>query len=116
MKISISYKHVDSREEAETQCQRHIAKLSKLLKTYEPDLVQLHGVFTKNPHNQEYSFSLNLSLPTGTLHATGVGDSLRVSCKKAFAELESQVKKHQARLRKDYEWKRKRPRARAIEA
>jgi hypothetical protein len=28
-------------------------------------------------------------------------------------ELQEQVKKHQSRLRKDYEWKRKRPRAAA---
>jgi ribosomal subunit interface protein len=111
MKISISYKHVDAHETAEKQSDRHIAKLSRLLKSYEPDLVQLHGVFSKNSHNQEHSFSLNLSLPTGTLHATGVGDTLRASCKQAFTELEVQVKKHQSRLRKDYEWKRKRPRS-----
>jgi len=110
MKLSISYKHVDARETVEKQSERHIAKLSRLLKSYEPDLVQIHGVFSKNSHNQEHSFSLNLSLPTGTLHATGVGDTLRASCKQAFTELEVQVKKHQSRLRKDYEWKRKRPR------
>jgi ribosome-associated translation inhibitor RaiA len=50
-----------------------------------------------------------LSLPTGTLHATAASTSVRSSCKKAFTELEAQVKKHQSRLRKDYEWKRKRP-------
>jgi len=111
MKISISYKHVDAHETAEKQSERHIAKLSRLLKSYEPDLVQLHGVFSKNSHNQEHLFSLNLSLPTGSLHATGVGDTLRASCKQAFTELEVQVKKHQSRLRKDYEWKRKRPRS-----
>jgi ribosomal subunit interface protein len=110
MKLSISYKHVDAHEEAEKQIQRHIAKISRLLKSYEPDLVQLHGVFSKNPHNQEYSFSLNLSLPTGTLHATGTGENVRASSKQAFSELEVQLKKHQERLRKDYEWKRKRPR------
>ena len=110
MRLSISYKHVDARETVEKQSERHIAKLSRLLKSYEPDLVQLHGVFSQNSHNQEHSFSLNLSLPTGTLHATGVGDTLRASCKQAFTELEVQVKKHQSRLRKDYEWKRKRPR------
>lgn len=110
MKISISYKHVDAHEEAEKQIQRHVAKISRLLKTYEPDLVQVHGAFSKNPHNQELSFSLNLSLPTGTLHATGTGENVRASCKKAFSELEIQLKKHLERLRKDYEWKRKRPR------
>jgi hypothetical protein len=35
---------------------------------------------------------------------------MRTSCKQAFSELEAQVKKHQAKLRKDYEWKRKRTR------
>jgi len=116
MKFSISYKHVDSHETVEEQSARHLNKLGRLLKSYQPDLVQLHGVFSKNPHNQEHAFSLNLSLPTGTLHATGTGENVRASCKKAFSELESQVKKHQERLRKDYEWKRKRPRARPIEA
>jgi ribosomal subunit interface protein len=116
MKLSISYKHVDAHDAVEKQNARHVEKLSRLLKSYEPDLVQLHGVFSKNPHNQEHTFSLNLSLPTGTMHATGVGDTVRASCKKAFSELEVQVKKHQARLRKDYEWKRKRPRSLPVEA
>jgi ribosome-associated translation inhibitor RaiA len=113
MKLSISYKHADSREAAENETERSIRKLTRLLKAYEPDLVQLHGMFTKNPHNAEHSFSLNLSLPTGTLHATGTGETVRSSCKQAFSELEMQVKKHQSRLRHDYQWKRKqRPRAR----
>jgi ribosomal subunit interface protein len=116
MKLSISYKHVDSHGSLEPQTERHMNKLGRLLKSYQPDLVQLHGVFSKNPHNQEHSFSLNLSLPTGTLHATGTGSNVRASCKQAFSELEVQVKKHQARLRKDYEWKRKRPRTRPIQA
>jgi ribosome-associated translation inhibitor RaiA len=116
MKLSISYKHVESHNGIEPETTRNANKLARLLKAYDPDLVQLHGVFSQNPHNHERSFSLNLSLPTGTLHATGVGDTLRASCKKAFSELQVQVKKHQQRLRKDYEWKRKRPRPGSIEA
>jgi hypothetical protein len=34
-----------------------------------------------------------------------------MSARKAFVDLEKQIKKHQARLRKDYEWKRKRGKA-----
>ena len=111
MKLSISYKNVEQHQAAEKEVERHTSKLKRLLKTYEPDLVQLHGVFTQNPHRPELSFSLNLSLPTGALHATGTGANARASCKQAFSELQTQVKKHQARLRKDYEWKRKRPRS-----
>ena len=111
MKLSISYRNVEQHKPAEKEVELYAGKLSRLLKSYEPDLVLLHGVFSKNSRREENSFSLNLSLPTGTLHATGTGDNVRASCKQAFTELESQLKKHQSLLRKDYEWKRKRPRA-----
>jgi len=114
MKISISYKHVDSREPVEAEAARYLEKLGKLLKSYAPDLVQLHGSLEQRPRKLEYAFSLNLTLPTGTLHVTGMGPDLRLSVKNAFAELEGQVKKHQSRLRKDYQWKRKRARASAF--
>ena len=111
MKISISYRHVESAQALEKALDRHTSKIAKLLKSYEPDLVQLHGGFEKQPHRAEYSFSANLSLPTGTLHANAEGPDPATSARKAFVELESQIKKHQARLRKDYEWKRKRGKA-----
>ena len=109
MKLSISYKHVEWQKPAEAEVERHVRKLNKLLQSYAPDLVQLHGVFGKNSHKAEQSCILNLSLPTGTLHATAASTSVRTCCKKAFTELVAQVKRHQSRLRKDYEWKRKRP-------
>lgn len=114
MKLSISYKHVQSQESVEKEVKRHVDKLNKLLKSYSPDLVQLHGVFAGNAHKEEQSCTLNLSLPTGSLHATGTGKNVRASCKKAFRELEAQVKKHQALVRRDYQWKRKRPREREV--
>jgi ribosomal subunit interface protein len=105
MNLSISHKHADPKVEADTA--RAVAKLERLLKCYEPDLVLLHGVFSQSQHTQDHTFSLNLSLPTGTLHSTATADNVRAACKKAFSELESQVKKHQSRLRHDHEWKRK---------
>jgi len=109
MKVSINYKHVESHKPVEAEAQRHIAKLEKLLKSYAPDLVQLHGTFSKMPRTEEPSFALTLSLPTGALHASGAGATVRTSCKKAFSDLEAQVKKHQAKLRKENEWRRRKP-------
>lgn len=114
MKISISYKHVDLRDPVEAEVDHYLGKLGRLLKSYSPDLVQLHGAFEKHPRKEEYSFSLNLSMPTGTLHATGNTPDVRGSVKQAFSELEGQVKKHQSRLRHDYQWKRKRRREPAL--
>jgi ribosome-associated translation inhibitor RaiA len=108
MKISYSHTHADVREVVERESHHHVEKLNRLLKRYAADLVQLHGCLDKTPRKSEYQLSLNLILPTGTLHATGTGTEIRPTVKMAFAEIEVQVKKHQGKLRKDYIWKRKR--------
>jgi ribosomal subunit interface protein len=110
MKITYSHIEPEFRQAVERESQRHIEKLNRLLKRYAPDLVVLHGSLEKTPRKTEYTFSVNLTLPTGTLHASAAGADVRASAKAAFAELESQVKKHQEKLRKDYVWKRKRAR------
>jgi ribosome-associated translation inhibitor RaiA len=113
MKVAINYKDVEKHKPAEKEVSRFVSKLSRLLKSYDQDLLQLRGSFSQNPRNSEYIFSANLVLPSGTLHATGSAAHLSACCKQAFGELEEQVKKHKERIRKDYEWKRKRPRVRA---
>jgi ribosomal subunit interface protein len=108
MKITYSHIEPEFQEAIEHETERHAQKLNRLLKRYAADLVHLHGSLEKTPRKTEFNFSVNLNLPTGTLHATGVGADALGSAKAAFAELEKQVKKHQAKLRKDYVWKRKR--------
>src|SRR6266436_413804 len=49
MKLSINFKHVESHKPIEVEVERHAAKLRKLLQSYSPDLVQLHGAFSKTP-------------------------------------------------------------------
>jgi len=110
MKITYSQIEAEVRESIDKECAHHIEKLNRLLKRYDPDLVQLHCTVEKTPHRIEFAFSLNLTLPTGSLQATGRGSDARAGAKVAFAELEGQVKKHQEKLRKDYVWKRKRSR------
>jgi ribosome-associated translation inhibitor RaiA len=110
MKITYSQIEAGARESIEKECARHVEKLNRLLKRYDPDLVQLHCTLEKTPRRIEFAFSLNLVLPTGSLQATGCGSDARGGAKVAFAEIEGQVKKHQEKLRKDYVWKRKRPR------
>lgn len=111
MKVSYSQIAADARESVETECERHIAKLDKLLKRYASDSIQLHCTLEKTPRRTEFAVSLNLTLPTGSLQATGRGADVRIGTKAAFAEIEGRLKKHQEKLRKDYTWKRKRPRA-----
>ena len=112
MKLTLRNAHEEWRVPVEKETLRQAAKLERLLKRYAPDLVQLHADIEKHVRKESYTFTINLSLPTGTLHATGEGSDVLASVKAAFAEICAQCKKHQALLRKDYEWKRKRPRAR----
>jgi ribosomal subunit interface protein len=109
MKTAISYKNVDVPSTVEPAVERHIEKIEVLLQSYDPDLVQLHCSFEKHTKRSTYAFDVSVSLPSGTLHATAEAVNAVTSARKGFSELESQIKKHQSRLRKDYEWKRKRP-------
>jgi ribosomal subunit interface protein len=108
MKITYSHIEVEVRKVVEPDVKHAIEKLQKLLKRYAPDLVHLHSSMEKIERTAQFCFSLNLALPTGTLHAVATADDARSSAKGAFAELEGQLKKHQEKLRKDYVWKRKR--------
>ena len=110
MKTSFNYKQVQLREETEKEVNANAKRLEKFLKRFAPDLVQLHGAFERIPHKNSFALSLNLSLPTGTLHATGEANDVAGSVRAAFGEVLAQLKKHMGKLRKDYEWKRKRTR------
>lgn len=106
MNVSINYRHVQAQEDVAKELMRRLDKLERLLKSYGPDLIQLHGVFSRNQRTDEQNCSLTLSLPSGTLHATGSGKNVLAGCKNAFSDIESQIKKHQSLLRREHEWKR----------
>ena len=108
MKFSISYKNVEWHEPVETVSKRAAAKLEKLLQHYAPDLVQLRGCMERAAGREEYTFSLSLVLPTGSLYAAGNARAIRPAVRLAFVDIETQVKKHTAILRRDAQWKRKR--------
>lgn len=111
MKISITCKHGELRQAVEGEVARLVPKIEKLLTSYSPDLVLLHGSFEKQPRKSQHHFALNLSLPTGTLHAIGTAVEVRASVHQAFTEMAAQLKKHKGKVRHDYEWKRKRGKA-----
>ena len=76
MKLAISYRHVEFLEPVQKAVNNHLKKIGRLLCTYAPDLVQLRGHFEKHAVRTEFTCSVNLSLPTGTLHASAAaGDA-----------------------------------------
>src|SRR5579864_1623919 len=102
MKITFTNVSAECRKAIGDDFERHVDKLNRLLKHYDPDSMELHSSLEKVPRKNEFNFSLNLTMPMGALHATGTGSDVPASAKAAFAEIEVQVKKHQQKLRKDY--------------
>ncbi|HMD31053.1 MAG TPA: HPF/RaiA family ribosome-associated protein [Candidatus Acidoferrales bacterium] len=112
MKISVSYRGLENHNGFEKLVGQYCGKMEKLLTAYNPDLVQCHAAIEYHPKKGEYALSLNLVLPTGTLHALNTAKAAHSTVRVAFAEVQRQLKKHKEKLRHDYEWKRKRDRDR----
>jgi ribosomal subunit interface protein len=113
MKISLSYRGLTTHNGVERLFARYCGKMEKLLTAYEPDLVQCHGAMEFSRKKNHYGLSLNLTLPTATLHALSTAKDVTTTVQEAFAELDSQLKKHKEKLRHEHEWKRKRGRLKA---
>jgi len=111
MKISLSYRGLETHNGFERLVTRQCEKMGKLLTAYDPDLVQCHGAVEFHRKKNRYALSVNLVLPSATLHAVYTAKDVHSTVQRAFRELESQLKKHKEKLRHDHEWKRKRPRA-----
>jgi len=112
MKLSLSYRGLETHNGFERLVALHCDKLKKLLTAFAPDLVQCHGAIEFHPKKSEYGLSLNLVLPTATLHAVHTAKDAHSTVHVAFSDLQSQLKKHKDKLRHDHEWKRKRGRPR----
>lgn len=107
MKISLSYRGLETHAGFEKLVKQHCGKMGKLLSAYDPDLVQCHGAVEFRAKKSEYSLSVNLVLPTATLHSVHTAKDVHSTVHEAFRELGGQLKKHKEKLRHEHHWKRK---------
>jgi ribosome-associated translation inhibitor RaiA len=108
MNLSVQYKCDDFRPQIEQDIARYAGKMDRWLERYDPDAISLHACYEKNSRKHTYIVTLNLKLPSATLHASASNNEARFALRRAFDEMELQVNKRQRLSRKDYEWKRKR--------
>lgn len=110
MNVSVQYKCDDFRGQIEQDIAKYAAKLGRWLGHFDDDLVSLHASYDKHSRKRTYIITLNLVLPSATLHASASNGEARFALRHAFDEMETQVSKHLRIARRDYEWKRKRAR------
>ena len=108
MQVHFSYHNVPRTAQMDKVIQSHIQKLDKLLTHFAPDLVHLHGTLESNGAHQNTTCSLNLSLPTGQLHARQNDGNLLKDLQACFSNLTDQIKKHKDGLRREESWRRER--------
>jgi ribosome-associated translation inhibitor RaiA len=114
MLVQFSFHHVSSDSKIDKAIQSYVRKLEKLLIRFSPDLVRLHGVVEFTAAHQGPVCSLNLWLPTGRLNFRHEGDTPLTAIQDCFKHLIEQVKKHMAFLRREGEWRRRKPRSRPV--
>lgn len=106
MQVHFAYHHVVRTKQIDSTIAIHIEKLELLLKHFSPDLIHLHGVLEYNEARNLPTCALNLSLPSGVLHARESSDSVLSTLQECYKELIRQVKKHKESLRREATWHR----------
>ena len=111
MQVHFSYHNVPRTPQMDKVIETHLQKLETLLARFSPDLVHLHGVIEANGAHQNRVCSLNLSLPTGQLHARQEGSNSMTDLQACFNHLIDQLKKHKETLRREGVWHKEREKA-----
>jgi RNA polymerase sigma factor (sigma-70 family) len=106
MKHTIEFKHFEPRERARKLVEELTARLEKQIKDFPQDSVFLRALIEENPVRKIYHVSITLDLPGGTLAAKEELHDPVETIRDAFNEIERQIERHKARLRRDYLWKR----------
>src|SRR5262245_20532019 len=98
MRHNIEYKNLESRNRISTLVQRSIAKLERNVRKFPPDVVFLRISIEENTTRTLYHVAITLDVPRKTLATKEGGHDTEVAIKKAFAEIERQLKEHKSRL------------------
>jgi ribosome-associated translation inhibitor RaiA len=113
MLVQFSFHHVSRDTLIDKAIQSHVRKLERLLIRFSPDLVRLHGLVEFTAAHQGPVCSLNLWLPTGRLNFRHEGDTPLTAIQDCFKHLTAQVKKHKAFLRREGEWRGRKPKSKS---
>jgi ribosomal subunit interface protein len=106
MKHNVEFKHFEPRERVRKLVEELIARLEKQIQDFPKDSVFLRVLIEENPTRKLYHVSITLELPGTTLTAKEERHDPIETIRDAFNEIERQIERHKARLRRDYLWKR----------
>jgi ribosomal subunit interface protein len=106
MKHNIEYLHFEPKAPISTLVESWIAKLERKAGNFSPDLVFLRILIEQNKARMLCHISITMEVPGKTLVAREETHDIEVAIKKAFAEIERQLREHKSKLRGEHLWKR----------
>ncbi len=101
MNLHFSFKQTRKTDAIDKLVARRVGKVNKLLGTFNPDLVHLHGTLSEPNPREGFVTSLNLRLPIGQIQSTHAAKTASSSLRAAFDDLERQINKEKELLRGD---------------
>ncbi|MBI3009449.1 MAG: HPF/RaiA family ribosome-associated protein [Candidatus Omnitrophica bacterium] len=102
MKKSIEIKHVGPREVVQQLLEERIERLANKLRHFPPDSLSLHVLFDENAPRRLYRVAVSCHLPKHTVAAREERHQAGEAIKEAFAELERQLEKQKAFVRREH--------------
>ena len=105
MERNIEFKDFEPDERIKKLVDRLISQLEKYAATFSPELTHLRLFLEENSVRKLYQVSINLDLPGKTLAARDEQHDLKVGIRAAFEDIERQLKKYKASLRREH-WRR----------
>jgi ribosome-associated translation inhibitor RaiA len=102
MKRIIELKHVGPKEHVKALLEDLIGRLEEKLNHFQPDAVSLHVLFEENGTHKLFRTALTCHVPGHTVAAHEEGRAAGETIRKAFAEVERQLEKQKAFLRREH--------------
>ena len=106
VKQNIEFKHFAPGGDVRKLIEELMSRLDKHLKDFNGDSVFLRIVIEENAVRTLYQVSVTLALPRKTIAAKEERHDVRETLRDAFAEIQRQIDKHKASMRREHLWKR----------
>jgi ribosome-associated translation inhibitor RaiA len=110
MKHHIVYRRIRPTAPLLSLLKRLASRTARHLRAFPEDSAFLHVALEKHTVRPVFRASLSLRIPAATLASVEESNGPESAVRKAFRELERQLKKHKSRLRREDYWKRSRRR------
>lgn len=98
----IEVKHVEAKAQVRSLIEGLIDRLEDKLQHFRNESISVHALFEENGSHTLYRAHVTCHIPGHIVAAHEEGRNPGVSIRKTFAEVERQLRKHSARLRREH--------------